>query len=83
MIGKTWYIVPLKLRTFCNHFESFFVRDTVAIVDLRDNLVSIVAGGSLYCDARRGLFCLHRFAIVSRTFDARLPLPSEENEVKE
>ena len=47
MIGETRYILPLKLRTFCNHFESIFVRDTVAIVDLRDNLVSIGERGSL------------------------------------
>jgi len=47
MIGKTWYIVPLKLRTFCNHFECILVRDMVAIVDLRDNLVSIGEGDSM------------------------------------
>jgi len=34
------------LPTFCNHFESLFVRDTVAIVDLRENLVSIGERGS-------------------------------------
>ena len=55
MIGETRYILPLKLRTFCNHFESIFVRDTVAIVDLRDNLVSKGEGGSPYCDAHSGL----------------------------
>jgi len=47
MIGKTWYMVPLKLETFCNHFEWILVRDTVAIVDLRDNLVSIGESESL------------------------------------
>ena len=47
MIGKTWYIVPLKLRTFCNQFDCILVRDTVAIVDLRDNFVSIGESKSL------------------------------------